>query len=124
MRIDIQCVACRASFNPTDEELSKMINGFVVARCTNCESGTALPRPTQDFLMEFYRSGEYEGQYLNNISNSSETSAFLLASKSAIDDKRLRLQKFFRKLRTKGVMQPTRVLDFGAGGGFTLLAAK
>ena len=124
MNINNQCAACLSRLNPSDEELQTEINGFAIATCANCESGTALPRPTQKMLEEFYKSGDYDGQYLSNISNSSENSAYLLASKSAINDKKSRLKRFFRILGSKGMSQPTSVLDFGAGGGFTLLAAK
>lgn len=112
--LERNCPICSGEFSnyipyPGSGPSTKIPSLQSIALCQRCGAGTALPRPAQAELDEFYSSGSY----WNGATGEGSTSALQRAHESSQAGIRLRLCLQYLPINT-----PLTVADIGAGHGF------
>lgn len=114
-----RCPACRAAVSPWR---TKTVSGIAyrIDRCGTCDYAFVNPRPSLDFILDYYRSAEASGLHGDAGGDLEAALAQERAYPNATVDAR-RMIDTIAALAPK--REPRRLLDVGSGYGFFSKAA-
>lgn len=106
---DAEPVECCPICDGTGEFIMDIPDGYAVHTCKNCGCTYLNPKMTADAMEEYYRSGDYVGQFTSN---------------GDFFERRRAMMRMLLITQFTNLDMPSRVLDVGCGNGHFLMRMR
>ncbi len=111
------CPICDSSFNQWREK-KNTDKIFKIVRCDGCNFAFINPRPTQDYLINFYTTSEDYARTKNLFTNEITTAAEVIKDEEDYPNATKDAKRIVKNIKKYTTSKSVKFLDIGSGYGF------